>query len=274
MSEIDKELATIADKILQSPKYRLFGIPRETVIELLQREFDKRRTRKEAVKFTRQKLHNIIAPYLGNPDYQEAGEALNEAFRDGDEPSLKQACAQLLEAHASTRERMPFLSEFYKQIFALTGQPDTILDLACGMHPFGFPWMGLPISTRYYAYDIHRPRIDLINDFFDLLGMRPLAFVHDILIRPPAVSADVAFIFKEAHRFEQRRRGCNLPLWKALKVRYLLISLPTSSLSGKHDLRGRQRHLVYAILDDLPWRVSELEFENEIVFCVEKDDEK
>jgi 16S rRNA (guanine(1405)-N(7))-methyltransferase len=274
MGEIEHDLPRMVDKILQSPKYRSFGIPRETVIELLRREFDKKRTKKEAVKITRQKLHNIIAPYLGDPDYQQAGEALLKAYQDGGDPSLKEVCVHLLEAHASTRERIPILSEFYKQIFTFTGQPDIILDLACGMHPFGFPWMGLPVSTRYYAYDIHQPRIDLINDFFNLLGMRSLAFAHDILIRPPTVRADVALIFKEAHRFEQRRRGANLPLWKALNVRYLLISLPTSSLSGKHDLTERQRNLVYGILGDMPWRISELEFENEIVFCVEKDEEE
>ncbi len=35
------------------------------------------------------------------------------------------------------------------------------------------------------------------------------ARVQDILIKPPDVEADIAFFFKEAHRFEQRQHGCN-----------------------------------------------------------------
>ena len=63
-----------------------------------------------------------------------------------------------------------------------------------------------------------------------------LAEVRDILVRPPQVEADAAFLFKEAHRLEKRRKGCNRALWSALKVKYLFVSLPRRSLDGKRDL--------------------------------------
>ena len=50
---------------------------------------------------------------------------------------------------------------------ARTNASDRVLDLACGLHPLAFPWMGLPLTTQYYAYDIHQPRVDLIGHFFN-----------------------------------------------------------------------------------------------------------
>ena len=96
------------------------------------------------------------------------------------------------------------------------------------------------------------------------------ATYQDVLVTPPQAEGDVAFLFKEAHRFEQRQRGCNRALWLALKVPYLLVSLPPHSLSGQHNLVERQRRLVYATLAGLPWEVTEVSFENELVFVIKK----
>ena len=264
------ELKILIDAILHSRKYRDLGIPEHTVRDLFEKEIEKRRTKKDALNNVRRKLHNIVALYLGNPDYAAATRALKEAFRSSDDESIKDACTLILNTHASTRERLPILSQFYNRIFELTGVPDTILDLACGLNPFSFPWMGLPNTVHYYAFDIHRPRVDLINYYFTLQGLEPLAQVQDILVTPPDIKAEVAFFFKEALRFAKRQRGCNLPFWKSLRVRYLLVTIPTSSLSGRHNLVERQRHLISTILGNQPWQVTELEFESELVFCIDK----
>lgn len=251
-------------------KYRGMDLPEETLRALLEQELPHYRSRKDAVKAVRKKLHNIIAPYLGDPDYPAATAALNAAFTSADPADIRAVCANILNAHASTRERMPIVEDFYRQIFAFTGTPRTILDLACGLNPFAFPWMGLPCSVEYHAYDLHRPRIELINHYFHLQGLAPLAESGDILVHPPQIRADVAFFFKEAHRFEQRQHGCNRTFWQALNVHYLLVSLPTQSLTGRYELIERQRRLVYTTLQGLPWQVTELQFETEIVFCIDK----
>jgi 16S rRNA (guanine(1405)-N(7))-methyltransferase len=130
--------------------------------------------------------------------------------------------------------------------------------------------MGLDASVQYHAYDIHEPRIALINHYFRLMGLDPLGEVRDVLVQPPQVQADLALLFKEAHRMEQRRRGCSRPLWEALKVRYLAVSLPAHSLSGRFDLVQRQRSLVSGIIGDLPWQCSELILGGEMVFIIDK----
>jgi 16S rRNA (guanine(1405)-N(7))-methyltransferase len=270
-NDTDLLLKTQVDAILQSKKYRLLGIPEETLRDIVSEELQHYRSGKDAQKSVRHKLHNIMAPYLGDPDYAREQGLMDQMLKNAGPDDLRSYCTGILQTHASTRERLPILSTLYDGIFAHTGRPQVILDLACGLNPFAVPWMGLPPGVQYYAYDIHRPRINLINQFFEKVGLDPLAEVRDILLDPPEVKADVAFLFKEAHRLEQRRRGCNLPLWTALKVRHLLISLPASSLSGHHDLAERQRHLVRTILGDHPWPVTELIYGNEMFFCIEKN---
>jgi len=266
----ENSMDTWVNDILQLKKYRQLAIPAQTVQDLIERGLANHLSPRQAVDEARKKLHNIVAPYLGDPDYPAAERAFHSAFANQETAAIRAICLSILEAHASTRERLPILDTFYHEIFRLTGRPASILDIACGLNPFAFPWMELPTSTRYYAYDLNQPRIDLINTYFRLQGMAPLAVKQDILLDPPQVNADMAFFFKEAHRFEQRLRGCNLGMWRALKVHWLLVSLPTQSLSGKHDLLDKHRHLVYETIKDENWKVEELIFEDEIVFCIQK----
>jgi hypothetical protein len=50
----------------------------------------------------------------------------------------------------------------------------------------------------------------------------------------------------------------------------LLVSLPTASLSGRHNLLEQQRRLVCGTCQGQPWNISEILFDNEIVFCIDK----
>jgi 16S rRNA (guanine(1405)-N(7))-methyltransferase len=204
-------------------------------------------------------------------DYEKATKMIEEAFASRDMPTIKSACTQLLAAHISTRERLAILDEFYPRLFAITGKPQTILDLACGLNPLTFPWMDLSSEVQYYAYDIHQPRVRFINHFFTLAGLSPLATWQDVLIEPPQVKADVAFFFKEAHRFEQRQKNSNRVFFQMLPVRFLLVSLPPTSMSGQHNLVEQQRRLVHTSVEGLDWEVTEVSFQNELVFVIEKD---
>lgn len=269
MTDVDVIIA----EILNSRKYRGLNLPEDTLRDLLEREMPRHRSGKDADKAVRQKLHNIIAPYLGDPDYPAAHESLAAAFATHDPNQIETACLDLLSAHASTRERIPHMRSFYSSIWQVTGVPQTILDLACGLNPFSWRWMGLPANIKYYAYDLHRPRIELIQHYFELEGLAPLAFCEDILVHPPQLAADVAFFFKEAHRFEQRQRGCNAAFWQALKARWLIVSLPASDLAGHHSLAEQHRQLVYTNLSGTNWPVTELQSGNELIFCIQKEND-
>lgn len=263
-------LESLVAEIINSRKYRGLGIPPETVRDLLLHELDRGVSLKDALKETRRKLHNVVASYLGEPDYPHALDLLNTAYQSGDVREVKAACSQIMSAHASTKERLVILDEFYPRLWSLTGKPAVLLDLACGLNPLSFTWMGLERACQYFAYDLNQKRIDFINACFRLQGLTQPGVAGDVLLNPPQLRADTALLFKEAHRFEQRQRGCNLPFWQTLNVRWLLVSLPTSSLSGKHDLVEKHRKLVDGICHAQPWQVTEVLFANEIVFCVDK----
>ena len=266
----EEEIKELVDEILDSKKYRQAGLNRQTVTDLIHQEAGHHTSHKKLIKAVRRKLHNIVAPYLGEPDYDDLSSRLEKINNPSlDSPELQAICYEALSQHASTAERIPHMDSFYNQLFSETGTPEILLDLACGLKPLAFPWMGLPITTRYHAYDIRQPRIDFINRFFRKIDIVPLAENRDILVNPPDIQADLALFFKEAHRFEKRQPGCNRSFWANLKVAILAVSLPATDLSGRHSLIPQHRKLVD---DNLPRHhtVRELILENEIVFLIEK----
>ncbi len=263
----DSEAAAIAERILSSRKYAALEMPRETVTALIAQEAPLCKNAKETEKAVREKLHQIIAPYLGDPDY--AAEETRLASLSG-ETALKDWALSMLNVHASSRERIPYMEAFYRLIFEKIGVPASILDPACAFHPFAFPWMGLSKETKYASYDLHSPRVRLINSFFMSYGMEPLAEVRDILLDPPTREADAAFFFKEAHRFESRKRGCCRAFWQALKVPVIVVTLPAENLTGQHQMRDRQRSLVERNIEGLGWTLEETEMNGEMIFIIRK----
>ncbi len=265
----DHRTQALVSSVLNSKKYRHAGVNPATVENLIQQQAPLFASEKALLKALKRKLHNIVAPYLGEPDYAALTEELQHIQGDAlDAEPLLAFCRKVLSEHASTAERIPLMPTFYARLFAETGQPEVVMDLACGLHPLAFPWMGLPRETQYHAYDILQPRVDFINQFFIKLGLAPLAENRDILVEPPTQQADLALFFKEAHRFEKRQPGCNRAFWASLNAARLAVSLPSHDLAGTHSLLDGHRKLVHANLP-VHREVRELPFENEVVFMIE-----
>lgn len=268
LSENDINLMT--ERVLRSRKYAALDLPAETVADLIRQEIVSGKNPKEVEKSMREKLHQIIAPYLGDPDYALEEQRLSEAAAGGEE-LIKEWCLRMLSTHTSSRERIPHMTEFYQAIFERIGKPQRILDVACAFNPFAFPWMGLPKTTAYHAYDLHTPRVNLLNSFFKVYGMEPFAEVRDILLNPPETSADTAFFFKEAHRFESRKKGCNRNFWISLPVKTIVVTLPAENLTGQHQMRDRQRNLIEKNIEGLDWTYEETEIAGEMIFIITKN---
>lgn len=261
------------DSIINTKKYRHLGLNERTLVDIFQQEALKHTSDKPLLKSVKRKLHNIIAPYLGEPNYTDLAEQLDHIeFKSLESPTLREFCKKVMLQHVSTAERIPLLPAFYQQLFKETGKPNTILDLACGLNPLAFPWMGLPTSTQYFAYDILQTRVDFLNKFFRKINMQPLAENRDILVSPPTQNADLAFFFKEAHRFEKRQPGSNRMFWEKLNADCIAVSLPTQNISGKLNLLEGHRKLV---TNNLPAKkkVDSIQFQNEIIFLLKEIDE-
>lgn len=266
------DIQVMVDKIADSRKYRHTGIPRQTIEDVLIQELARFPKETDAQRSARAILHNIMAPYLGDPDYETENSKLGLIDARVDKQGLEEFCREILTQHDSTRERLPYLADFYNTILEVVPEPRIVLDLACGLNPFALPFMGLPDAVQYHAYDIHQPRVDLINCFYTNIGLKPLAEMRDVLLDPPQVEADVAFLFKEAHRMEKRRKGCSRSLVQALNAKIIFISLPNRSLDGQRDLHQRMDTLFNQISSGLDGETGSHEFQGETLYWIRKTD--
>jgi 16S rRNA (guanine(1405)-N(7))-methyltransferase len=267
-SDIEKQIEIMVKSIKASKKYRCTNI--ETIRQLVKSEWGHHKTGKITEKAVRKRLHNIMAPFLGDPDYDSAASDLTCAFQSGNQEAVKETCKRIMACHLSTRERLSILENFYTKIFSVTGQPHSILDIACSLNPLSFPWMGLPNNIEYYAYDIHEKRINFINTYFSLQGLPTLARVQDMSFYFPRETADVALFLKELPRFERNYGKISLDLLDALRVRYIVVSFPTYSIRGNRVLTKHYRDFFYRLISGKGWSVTEIEFESELIFCVDK----
>ncbi|MDO9546851.1 MAG: hypothetical protein Q7J07_08920 [Pelolinea sp.] len=266
------DLDRIIQRIAASKKYRSMDIPHETIHDLLEQELSHHEKEADAIKSARSKLHNIMAPYLGDLDYEAAAAELDEVLASGDKAKLAEACTQFLKVHHSTAERLDYVKEFYGYIFKILGADCSILDLACGLNPFMLPLVELPTSLTYTAFDIHTPRVELIKRLFSGgIGLQGNAETRDILVRPPQQKATAAFLFKEAHRMEKRRSGATRDLIASLNVKHVFLSLPTHSLNGRFDLHERMNRLVESSIQGLGLKLNVKEFVSETLFHLGKN---
>jgi 16S rRNA (guanine(1405)-N(7))-methyltransferase len=255
-----------------SRKYRAVG--EETIRALAQHAWPEHQKRKALEKAVRRRLHGIAATHLGDPDYAALAEALGEALGRGDGEAERTLCEGALLQHLSTRERWPYLREFYAAIFEHTGVPATLLDLACGLGPLSLPWMGLPASTHVWAYDVHEPRVAMIDGWLRARGQAGGAELRDIVLRPPSERADVALLLKELHRLQRNYGGVGSGAvgveWLAsIPARHLVVSLPAFSAHGGRRLVERYRGMMAALVEGRDWATHELVFEHEVVFCLD-----
>jgi len=269
MTTDETAVESVVTAIKQSKKYR--DTSEATIRQLAIEAVATHKKARPAERAVRKRLHSIMAPYLGDPDYAVAAELLSNTFVSGDEPTIRAACRDLMHTHLSTRERLPILDIFYRDIFAVTGPPGRVLDIACGLNPLAFPWMGLPVlGTDFVAYDIHEPRVGFLNHYFILQGLPPLAFVRDVALHAPTEGGDLALFLKEMPRFERNYPGRGRALLDALDVRWLVVSFPTISTHGGRNLTNRYRDFFHQLIDGSGWPVTELLFDTELVFCARK----
>ncbi|HNT35912.1 MAG TPA: hypothetical protein PKH07_13055, partial [bacterium] len=199
-------------------------------------------------------------------------EDIRIAYRADDRTALKSICLDLMTDHASTRERIPCLEHFYERIFQITGIPRRILDVASGVHPLAIPWMGLDCDAVYHAYEIARDMVDGLNGFLEAIGMMPLVHFQDVICVPPEQEGDLAFLMKMVPCLERRQKGIALQLIHSLRVRYVVVTFPVQSLSGRS--KNMPEHYTKTFTESLQgtqWKLAHVPMEGELVFVVDKN---
>ena len=264
-------LNSLIQAVESSRKYRDLHIPHTTLRDILAYESQHSNSRKELEANFRKSLHNVMAPYLEEINYPAETAALHELHdQNPSQETLKAWCLERMRLHASSRERLPHLEDFYQKIFTRIGTPESILDLACALDPLGLPWMNLPPTASFIGYDIHQPRLDFLQTFFQFFYPQAQAIHQDILTEIPEQKADCAFFFKEAHRLEKRRPGSNRQLFTGLNVKWLVVSLPSRDLAGHHSLETYHTSLIQKSIEGQPWQLTTDNLGDELLFFIKK----
>ncbi len=267
--EHEASIEAFVAAIRSSRKYR--HVCEDTVRDVMRESLRRHTRRADAARAARARLHGIHAAYLGRQVILEHLDAIRDAHRTGDLGRLRAICARLMRDHASTRERIPVLDRFYREIFAVTGVPRTILDIACGLHPLGIPWMPLSPGARYHGYEIAGDVVATLNEFLRAIGREPLIRVRDVVCTPASEKGDLAFLLKTVPCMERRRKGAAVRVIRDLRVRHVVVSFPVRGLSGRSKrMREFNRSRFTRMVAGSGWGVIEVPLAEELVFVVDK----
>jgi 16S rRNA (guanine(1405)-N(7))-methyltransferase len=260
----------VVEEVLRSRRYRPVAKP--TVERLAQAALvSSGGDVKEAVKRTKRALHEAVGAFLPSPPpYERLAAALDEAVAAGDEGAVRQALRRAMRFHASTQERLPVLERFFAEVFALTGRPSDLLDVACGLNPLAAPWMGLPPGAVYRATDVDHALVGFVDHCLGALGVPHEVGVEDALATPPQ-PADVALLLKTVPCLESQQKGSGYELVAALPARVLVVSFPRRSLGGRE--KGMTQTYAQAFEErarEHGWSHDALRFPNELVYVVRR----
>ncbi len=215
-------------RLAASPKYR--DLAASTIRDVVTREHG----RHDASRFeglARRRLHTVLARYLLTRRLEPLVAAVEASFDAGDD-AVRAACAAVLAGHKTTAMRLPVVSELYERLFAVTGPPAIVADLACGVNPFAFRWMGLDRTTTYLALDNDAANVDAVGRYFAREEVAGEARWQDVLCDDLPAS-DVALLLQMFHCLELRRPGAALELVARVPARWLAVSHPTVNFRGR-----------------------------------------
>lgn len=262
------DLDALIAEVLESSKYR--WVSPELVRRIGERELHAHRRLKDAVKETRNKLHQVGGSYQGlRPEYAAWLSQLRAA--QGDEQAWREACLAIMQHHASTRERLPVLEALYAELFGQLPEVRRVLDLACGLNPLALPWMPLGAGVTYMACDIYADMVGFVGEYLQLAGVPGRAWVCDLVSGAPGEAADLALALKLIPVLEQVEKGAGQRLLQQIDAPAILVSFPAQSLGGRQ--RGMAAHytqLFERMVAGQSWGVTRLSFVSELAFLVRK----
>jgi 16S rRNA (guanine(1405)-N(7))-methyltransferase len=255
--------AEIVERVRRSTRYR--EVAPELVARLATEELPKARNVDDAVKRVKRRLHQAVGAFRAS-----ARVAPTVDWPAGDPAALRRTCRAAMLRHASTRERVPHLDDYYPAIWAVTGVPRRLLDLGCGLNPLALPWMGIGTAT-YHAIEVDAAVLAVARGFLEALGQPHVAEVRDLVADPASEPADVALLLKLVTTLDRQDADAATRLVRGLRTGHAVVSFAVRSLGG----RGSHERTYRARLDRLVADagrvrgVTEASVPGELVFVLE-----
>lgn len=179
----------------------------------------------------RRKLHQVCGAFLPAPALAKAVGLLGRETPSSER--LREACRAVLALHASTAERLPAFEAFYAAVFSRVSPPRSVLDLGCGLHPLGVPWMSLATGCRYEAWDLDLRLVELLNGTLPSLLPGAAAVARDALSGSALPEAELVWLLKTLPSLEQQQQGAGRDLLSRLRAKAVVVSFPSRTLGGR-----------------------------------------
>lgn len=255
-----KELSELDNKFVKEELDRFFKREPKILKNLKEQTNPKAKDYKIVVKEVRAKLRRSYGLFRVEKETKKLKQLAKE-----------KKYAEILKTHSSTKERLSFYDQLYQRIFKITGKPKVILDLGAGLNPLSYGLM--KTKVEYYAYDLSKEEVKVINQFFKDKKINGKARILDLLEIEKVKKlpkADVAFLFKMTDVLDKGKgHKTSEEIIKAIPTKFVVISFPTLTMSGK-PMNHPRRGWIELMCKRLGYDLKVLEFSNELFYVIKK----
>ncbi len=279
--EIDSDkIDSIMSKIKE--KKELSGIDNAIVIEQVKSHLSKdsklidsfvqgkKFAERSLIKSVREVLRKMHGTY--NTDMKQR-ETLIKSFKKN---KSRQTIIELLKTHKSTAERLDIYESLYYNIFEITENPSSILDLGCGLNPLSAIFMQ-DKEIEYLACDISSFDLEIINVV--------LSELDDIEIKTKTINLieakkrniftkfdqyDICFLFKVFDSIElSKSHKISENIIATVPANWVVASFPIKTVSGK-KMNYPGRGWFEQMLGRLKLFHRKIEYKNEVFYVIKK----
>lgn len=170
-----------------------------------------------------------------------------------------------LESHKSSKDRISIYSVLYQDIFKITGKPKSILDLACGLNPLSYKYLGC--KPEYIASELTIKDCENIQDFFDKNKINGKTIPLDLTQDNEYHEADITFLFAAFDTIEDKGHKLAEKIIKSLKSKYIVVSFSTKTISNK-KMNYPRRGWIERMLKRIGKSYVKLSYPNEIFYVI------
>lgn len=264
------ELESVVAAVMSSTGYA--QLDPGMVSNVAARELQKRSGVKQVIKATRTKLHQVAGAYLeDSPTYTAWMDELATLPCDPANPALRDFCRRVMRHHASTRERLDILDEFYERTLEPLRPIHSLLDLACGLNPLTLPWIPLAPGAEAWVCDVVKDMLNFDGQFIGHMGYGGGASICDLTQTIPERRVQVALLLKTIPCLEQLDKNIGPRLLEGIRAEHMLISFPRRSLGGYNKGMPRTYAAHFGeMVQGKQWRIERFDFPSELVYLVSK----
>ena len=224
------------------------------------------RSEKDAVRVAKRKLHQVHGAFVSGGHLTKA-----EALVAGGGP-IDDVCRGVLGCQTSTMQRLAYADELYANVRGVCRAPRRVLDLACGLHPFALPSMGLPDACSYEAVEVDHRFTDLVAHLDGWMPQEVTARTVDLVSEPVEREVDLVFLLNALPSLEQQEKGSAGAVLDAARAPVTIVSFPARSLCGRTPMRRADAARVLEASLPLGALIADAwSFSHETVYVVRRD---